>query len=154
MQKRNKGREKEQKMLDKKFEKYAAMLPQSYKDQFKREVKKPTQKQKVNEAIRQGRKTETVQKGQGNKNDYVQNVGKLLNEDIEIKEVPREIAIQVARARNEKKLTQEQLANKVQENLAAIKDLENAEGAYNPKLVEKIEKILQVKFERSWLEKK
>ena len=137
-------------MLDKKFEKYAAMLPQSYKDQFKREVKKPTQKQKVNEAIRQGRKTETVQKGQGNKNDYVQNVGKLLNEDIEIKEVPREIAIQVARARNEKKLTQEQLANKVQENLAAIKDLENAEGAYNPKLVEKIEKILQVKFERSW----
>ena len=150
MQKRNKGREKEQKMLDKKFEKYAAMLPQSYKDQFKREVKKPTQKQKVNEAIRQGRKTETVQKGQGNKNDYVQNVGKLLNEDIEIKEVPREIAIQVARARNEKKLTQQQLANKVQENLAAIKDLENAEGAYNPKLVEKIEKILQVTFERSW----
>ena len=150
MQKRNKGREKEQKMLDKKFEKYAAMLPQSYKDQFKHEVKKPTQKQKVNEAIRQGRKTETVQKGQGNKNDYVQNVGKLLNEDVEIKEVPREIAIQVARARNEKKLTQEQLANKVQENLAAIKDLENAEGAYNPKLVEKIEKILQVKFERSW----
>ena len=137
-------------MLDKKFEKYAAMLPQSYKDQFKHEVKKPTQKQKVNEAIRQGRKTETVQKGQGNKNDYVQNVGKLLNEDIEIKEVPREIAIQVARARNEKKLTQEQLANKVQENLAAIKDLENAEGAYNPKLVEKIEKLLQVKFERSW----
>ncbi len=150
MQKRNKGREKEQKMLDKKFEKYAAMLPQSYKDQFKHEVKKPTQKQKVNEAIRQGRKTETVQKGQGNKNDYVQNVGKLLNEDVEIKEVPREIAIQVARARNEKKLTQEQLANKVQENLAAIKDLENAEGAYNPKLVEKIEKFLQVKFERSW----
>ena len=150
MQKRNKGREKEQKMLDKKFEKYAAMLPQSYKDQFKHEVKKPTQKQKVNEAIRQGRKTETVQKGQGNKNDYVQNVGKLLNEDVEIKEVPREIAIQVARARNEKKLTQEQLANKVQENLAAIKDLENAEGAYNPKLVEKIEKLLQVKFERSW----
>ena len=150
MQKRNKGREKEQKMLDKKFEKYAAMLPQSYKDQFKHEVKKPTQKQKVNEAIRQGRKTETVQKGQGNKNDYVQNVGKLLNEDIEIKEVPREIAIQVARARNEKKLTQEQLANKVQENLAAIKDLENAEGAYNPKLVEKNKKLLQVKFERSW----
>ena len=150
MQKRNKGREKEQKMLDKKFEKYAAMLPQSYKDQFKHEVKKPTQKQKVNEAIRQGRKTETVQKGQGNKNDYVQNVGKLLNENIEIKEVPREIAIQVARARNEKKLTQEQLANKVQENLAAIKDLENAEGAYNPKLVEKIEKTLGVQFERSW----
>ena len=134
----------------KKFEKYAAMLPQSYKDQFKKEVKNPTQKQKVNEAIRQGRKTETVQKGQGNKNDYVQNVGKLLNEDIEIKEVPREIAVQVSRARNEKKLTQEQLANKVQENVAAIKDLENAEGPYNPKLVEKIEKTLQVKFERSW----
>ena len=69
MQKRNKGREKEQKMLDKKFEKYAAMLPQSYKDQFKHEVKKPTQKQKVNEAIRQGRKTETV-KITNNKQTY------------------------------------------------------------------------------------
>ena len=150
MKKKNKGREKEQKMLDKKWEKYSKMLPQSYFDQFKSDVKKPTQKQKVNEAIRQGRNTETVQKGQGNKNDYVQNVGKLLNEDVEIKEVPREISVQVARARNEKKLSQEQLANKVQENVAVIKDLENAEGPYNPKLVEKIERVLQVKFERSW----
>ncbi len=150
MQKRNKGKDKEQKMLDAKFEKYAAMLPQSYKDQFKTNVKKPTQQQKVKEAVRQGRKVEVVQKGQGNKNDYVSNVGKLLNEDFEIKEVPREIAIQVIQARNEKKLSQEQLANKVHENIAAIKDLENCQGQYNPKLVEKIEKTLGVKFDRSW----
>ena len=77
-------------------------------------------------------------------------MGKLLNEDIEIKEVPREIATQVQKARNEHKLTQEQLAKKVQENLSIIQDLENAAGQYNPKVVEKIERALNVKFDRSW----
>ena len=77
-------------------------------------------------------------------------MGKLLNEDIEIKEVPREIATQVQKARNEHKLTQEQLAKKVQENLSIIQDLENATGQYNPKVVEKIERALNVKFDRSW----
>ena len=62
----------------------------------------------------------------------------------------REIALQVVQARNEKKLSQEQLANKVHENIAAIKDLENCQGQYNPKLVEKIERTLGVKFDRSW----
>ena len=72
-----------------------------------------------------------------------------MNEDIEIKEVPKEIATQVQKARNEHKLTQEQLAKKVQENLSVIKDLENATGQYNPKVVEKIERALNVKFDRS-----
>ena len=31
-----------------------------------------------------------------------------------------------------------------------IKDLENGTGVYKPKIVEKIEKALNVKFERSW----
>ena len=94
---------------------------------------------------------EVVQKNTTNKKSYVSNVGKLLNdEDLEIKTVPKEIATQVAQARNEAKLTQEQLAVKVSENVAYIKDLENATGVYKPKIVEKIEKALNVKFERSW----
>ena len=95
-------------------------------------------------------KYDVVQKSTTNKKSQVNNVGKLLNEDIEIKEVPKEIATQVQQARNEKKLTQDQLAKKVQENVSVIKDLESATGVYNPKVVEKIERALNVKFDRSW----
>ena len=109
-----------------------------------------TTQQKVSKAQRDGVKYDVVQKGTTNKKSHVENVGKLLNEDIELKEVPKEIATQIQRARNEKKLTQDQLAKKVQENLSVIKDLESGTGAYNPKVVEKIEKALNVKFERSW----
>ena len=75
---------------------------------------------------------------------------KLLEEDIELKEVPREIAVQVQQARNEKKLSQDQLAKKISEPLAKIQALEKCEGVYDPKLVVKIEKALNVKFTRSW----
>ena len=109
-----------------------------------------TAQQKVNVANRSGVKYDVVQKEKTNKKSQVNNVGKLLNEDIEIKEVPKEIAVQVQKARNEKKLTQEQLAKKIQENVGEIRDLENANGVYKPKIVEKIERALGVQFERSW----
>ena len=38
----------------------------------------------------------------------------------------------------------------VQENVRVIKDLESGTGVYDPKVVVKIEKALNVKFERSW----
>ena len=104
----------------------------------------------MTKAQRAGIKYDVVQKTNTNKKSQVSNVGKLLNEDIEIKEVPKEIATQVAQARNEHKLTQDQLAKKIQENVSVVKDLENATGVYNPKVVEKIERALNVKFERSW----
>ena len=116
----------------------------------KKAAKPVTTQQKVSKAQRDGIKYDVVQKSTTNKKSQVSNVGKLLNEDIEIKEVPKEIATQVQKARNEHKLTQEQLAKKVQENVSVIKDLESATGVYNPKVVEKIERALNVKFERSW----
>ena len=69
---------------------------------------------------------------------------------MEIKTIPKEISTQVAQARTEAKLTQEELAKKVQEKVSFIKELESANGVYNPKIVEKIERALNVKFERSW----
>ena len=95
-------------------------------------------------------KYDVVQKSTTNKKNLVTNVGKLLNEDIDIKEVPKEIATQVQLAWSEHKLTQVQLDKKINENVSVVKDLENATGQYNPKVVEKIEKALNVKFERSW----
>ena len=133
---------------DAKFEKYANMLPKEYKDQFKSNVKKPTQQQKVKDAVRTGKKVEIVSKNVGNKKGQISNVGKLLEEDIEMKTVPKEISIQVSKARNEHKLTQEQLANRISENVSKVKDLEAGNGIYDPKIVEKIEKSLNVKFTR------
>ena len=142
---------KAQKEYEKKFNKIAQKLhgnqPQTTQ---KKTTKAPTTQQKVNLAQRAGVKYDVVQKSTTNKKSQVSNVGKLLDEDTEVKTVPKEIATQIQQARAEHKLTQEQLANKVQENVRVIKDLENATGVYDPKVVVKIEKALNVQFERSW----
>jgi len=142
---------KAQRDYEKRFNQIQQKLHGNQPQQQKVEKKKgPTTQQKVVLAQRNGMKYDVVQKSTTNKKSQVNNVGKLLNEDIEIKEVPKEIATQVQQARNEKKLTQDQLAKKVQENVSVIKDLESATGVYNPKVVEKIERALNVKFDRSW----
>ena len=80
-----------------------------------------TAQQKISKAQRSGLEVEVVQKNTTNKKSYVSNVGKLLNEDVEIKTIPKEIATQVAQARTEAKLTHEQLAKKIQEKVSFIK---------------------------------
>ena len=142
---------KAQKEYEKKFNKIAKKLhgnqPQTTQ---KKTTKAPTTQQKVNLAQRAGVKYDVVQKSTTNKKSQVSNVGKLLDEEADFKTVPKEIATQVQQARTEKKMTQEELAKKVQENVRVIKDLESATGVYDPKIVVKIEKELNVKFERSW----
>ena len=58
-----------------------------------------TAQQKISKAQRSGLEVEVVQKNTTNKKSYVSNVGKLLNEEVEIKTIPKEIATQVAKAR-------------------------------------------------------
>lgn len=132
--------------IDALYAKYAAMVPQLPDDK----KKTMTHAQKVKNVQRTGGKVEVVAKATSNKKSEVSNVGKLLNEDIELKTVPREISIQVQQIRNEKKLSQDQLAKKICENVIEIKNLENGDGVYNPKVVSKIERIFGVKFTRSW----
>ena len=60
------------------------------------------------------------------------------------------IGYQIKEKRLQKEMSQEELAKKVQEKVSLIKDLESGTGVYYPKIVEKIEKALNVKFERSW----
>lgn len=145
---------KKQNAFDEAFAKFANKLPKDYVDQFKRpETKGPTKDQKIKQAMKMGKKVEVVAKSTGNKaHPQNLNIGKLLDdtEVIEIKEVPKVIATQVAQARAEKKLTQEQLAAKIMEQASVVKNLERCEGAYDPKVVEKIEKALGVKFDRPW----
>jgi ribosome-binding protein aMBF1 (putative translation factor) len=63
--------------------------------------------------------------------------------------IPKEIANQIQKIRNEKNLSQEELANLIEENVLAIRNLENCKGSYNTKLVEKIEKALNITFDKS-----
>ncbi len=145
---------KKQTEFDSVFEKYAKTLTKDYKDQFKKpELTGPNQKQKLNDALRTGKRVEVIHKQTGNKAHAVNlNIPKILSDEgvLEIKEVPKEIATQVSKFRLEKKLTQEQLAKKVNEKSSVIYDIERAEGIYDPKVIEKIEKALSVKFDRSW----
>lgn len=141
--------------LQSKYAKYAKMLPPEEKAFFQNKgTSKVTQEQKIKEAQRTGKKVEVVSKAVGNKQNQISNIGKLLDEDVEIKEIPKEISTQVSRARNDHKFSQEQLAKKISEPVAVINDLEKGEGIYNPKVVEKIEKALDVKFTRSWKKSK
>jgi putative transcription factor len=148
---------KKQAAFDSAFDKFAKQLPKEYVDQFKKpDIKRETKEQKVKEAMRSGKKVEVVNKSTGNKAHPVNvNISKVLDDEgvLEIKEVPKEIASQVAKIRAEKKLTQEQLATKISEKTIVVKDLEAATGVYDPKVVEKIEKALGVKFDRPWKHK-
>jgi putative transcription factor len=145
---------KKQTEFDSVFEKYAKKLPKEYTDQFKKaEQKAPSKNTQIKEAMKYGKKIEIVSKTTSNKaHGQNLNIHKILEDDhpLEIKEVPKEIATQVSQTRSEKKLTQDQLATKICEKSSVIKDLENAQGVYDPKVVEKIEKALGVKFTRSW----
>jgi len=148
---------KKQADFDAAFDKYAKMLNQDYKNQFKKVeyAGAATKQQKINQAVRSGKQVEYVKKGGGNKNESVK-IGEILNDDsiIEIKENPKELGIQVSQKRNELNLSQDQLAKKINELTSVIKDMENGTGAYNPNIVIKIEKALGFKIDRSaWKQK-
>lgn len=145
-----KKKSKEDIEFEKKFAKYNAMLGGNQQQEKGKKTSNNQKMKNANNAQRAGKKVEIVNKGVGNKQNYISNVGQLLNEDVEIKEIPREIAIQVQQMRQEKKLTQEQLAVKISEPVSKIKDLEARIGDYDAKLVNKIEQKLGVKFDRSW----
>jgi ribosome-binding protein aMBF1 (putative translation factor) len=154
-QKSTGGVDNKAKEFDDVFAKFAQQLPKEYVQQFKRPESTAGQKQvKLRTAQRQG-KVEVVQKSTGNKKGEIANIGKLLEDDgiIEIKTTPKEIAQQVAKFRNEHKLTQDQLAKKISEPLQDLNDLENCTGPYKPNLVSKIEKFLNVKIDRPWKNK-
>jgi putative transcription factor len=145
---------KKQDDFDAAFAKFAGKLGKDYTDQFKRpEQKGPSKDVKIKEAIKMGKKVEVVSKATGNKaHQQPLNVAKLLEDEhpLEVKTYPKEIASQVAQIRIEKKLTQEQLATKINEKVIVIKELEGATGKFDANVISKIEKNLNVKIERPW----
>lgn len=147
-----KGGKDQKSDFDSAFDKYASMLTKDYKDQFKKpDYGKQEKKQQLNENMRKGNVT-VVTKQTGNKQTPQVNIAKILDPEsnVQIKTVPKEIALQVQQARAKANKTQDELAKLVECKLTSIKDLELAEGIYDPQLVVKIEKALNVKFDRSW----
>lgn len=146
------GSNQKQKDFDSAFDKFAKKLTPDYKNQFKKvEYAGPkTQAEKIKQAQRMGQRVEVVNKGTGNKK-LIANVGHLLEEGVDAgMDNPRELAIQVAQLRAEKKLTQDQLATKISKPASVIKDIENSTGKFDPQVVLDIERVLGVKIDRSW----
>ena len=144
---------KKQEDFDAAFNKFSGKLSTEYKSQFKKvEYAGPKKKQeKINQALKSGKGVEFVKKSEGNKH-VVANIGQLLNDDkvIEIKEYPKELGTQVSQQRQEKKMSQAQLATKINELESVIKEVESGTGKYNGTIVNKIEKALDFKINRTW----
>ena len=142
------GKGKKEKNFDAAFDKYSSMLSKEYKAQFKTpEYTGTTKKEKLRDAQRKNKEV-IVNKGFSNKQKPNVNIAD--DAEVHIKEVPKEIATQVSKARSEAKMTQDDLAKAISEKTAVIKELESCEGVYKPEVVVKIEKKLKVHFTRSW----
>ena len=140
------------------FAKYQNIVSKEYFEGFKKveyaktESKKQDKLAKDRNELRKGNVTVVMKNTTNNKHEPKVNVAKALDPDAEIKvkEVPKEISIQVQQARKDANLNQEQLAKLVEVKPSSIKDLEAGEGAYDAQLVIKIENALKKKFDRSW----
>jgi ribosome-binding protein aMBF1 (putative translation factor) len=153
-----KGPNKKQQDFDSAFDKFSKLLTKDYKDQFKKPEYTVTAKQskQVNNAMRQGKQVDFVKKGTGNKKPLNVNVAEALDDTkhIEIKTVPKETAIAIQNARNEKKLNQEKLGMLVSVGPHVIRDIENGTAHLNYDLINKIEKALDTKLPRPWKQEK
>lgn len=69
-----------------------------------------------------------------------------------IKVYSKELSDAVMKARLEKKMTQEQLANACNVQKVAINEIESRKGVYDPNLVNKVCKILGVKVDSRFSE--
>ena len=145
---------KKQQEFDSAFDKFSKMLTKDYKDQFKKPDYSASTKQskQVTNAMRQGKQLDFVKKGTGNKKPLNVNISEALDDTkrIEIKIVPKETAIAIMNARNQKKLTQEKLGLLVSVNPNLIRDIENGTAQLNYDLINKIEKALDTKLPRPW----
>ena len=153
-----KGPNKKQQEFDSAFDKYSKMLTKDYKEQFKKPefLLANKQQKQVKNAMRQGKQLDYVKKGTGNKNPININIPEALDDSkkIEIKTVPKETAIAIQNARNQKKITQEKLGLAVSVSAHVIRDVESGTAQLNYELINKIEKALETKLPRPWKQDK
>ena len=102
---------------EKKFNRIAQKLYGNQANLIQNEPEKGfTTQQKETKDQRSGINNDVMQKSNTNKKNIVSNIGKLLNEDLEKKEVPKEVATKVPKARNYRKLTLKEYLNQEEKN--------------------------------------
>ena len=69
-------------------------------------------------------------------------------EDFHIQRVPTELKKQIAKARTDKKLTQAQLAQSINEKPQVIQDYESGKAIPNPQILSKMSRILGVHLKK------
>ena len=70
-------------------------------------------------------------------------------ENFDIKKIPKELSKEISEFRNSKKITQKDLALRLNVNKDLINNIENGKATYDPKtkdLINKIQKIFGIKF--------
>ena len=130
--------------FDEMYAKYAAKLNPNASQAATKTASKAVNNAKKNNAIRSGQAT-IVKKdnGEGAK------IARLLEDDnIQIKLVSKNIALQVLQARNEKNLSQEDLAKLVNVHKSVIRDIEAATYKHDGQLIAKIAQKLNTKFKK------
>ena len=72
----------------------------------------------------------------------------LLEDDVPkpIKMVSKDISLKVQRRRQELKLTQKELALKINKNVSVIQEIENGTAKYDRSVLNKLERVLSIKL--------
>lgn len=120
--------------------------------------KKPTQSELSKDpkllqaALRRGEAVAVAKTNVGNKQHTAPSImpHKLDDapEDFHIQRVPTELKKQIAKARTDKKLTQTQLAQAINEKPQVIQDYENGKAIPNPQILSKMSRILGVHLKK------
>lgn len=108
--------------------------------------------QAVSDAVRRGEQVETVRKKSGNKNRPLpENLRKIADSTdvIPVAQLNHDFKIAMQRARTNAKMSQADLAKKINEKQSIVNDYENGRAIPNPHIIQKIEKTLGVKLPRS-----
>eukprot|EP01117_Protostelium_nocturnum_P015457 TRINITY_DN5_c1_g1_i2.p1 TRINITY_DN5_c1_g1~~TRINITY_DN5_c1_g1_i2.p1 ORF type:complete len:133 (-),score=57.24 TRINITY_DN5_c1_g1_i2:171-569(-) len=119
-------------------------------------LNKKTTKPKSNEdavkaAFQSGAEIETIKKasvGNKNMNSTAAHLYKVENEDenLTIKKVPHTLSLRIQQARNEKGMTQKDLATKINEKPQVIGEYESGRAIPNGQIISKLERALGVKL--------
>ena len=72
----------------------------------------------------------------------------LMDDDVQkpIKQVGKDISLKVQRRRQELKMTQKELALKINKNVSIIQEIENGNAKYDRSILNKLERVLNIKL--------
>ena len=126
-------------------------MPNNKDDGFKHQDWEPVVLKKAPQQTKDNNKGLANKNYKPNSNSNTVVPKKLLDDDLdhfEIKTVSRSLSVQIQQARNLKKMTQKDLANKLNTQPSVIQSYENGKAVPNGEFLAKMSKILGVKLKK------